>query len=127
MKRVSFKVAKVLKDAGYPQELNDKNEYYSTNIDKDNPDYEITDEPFTPYSFETSVYEYYVAPTYLDVWLWLWREKKVKLMLTPIFDEMCNDTDKVGIVVPSCYIEADDPEEVIINAIEFLVENNLIK
>lgn len=111
MKRVSFKAAQALKDAGYPQDQTDS---HYTNCG------ELI---YYGIAGETG----FDAPTYLDVWLWLWREKMIKLMLTPIFDEMCNDTDKVGIVVPSCYIEADDPEEVIINAIEFLVENNLIK
>lgn len=123
-KRVSFKVAKVLKDAGYPQELNDKNEYYSTNIDKDNPDYEITDEPFTPYSFETSVYEYYVAPTYLDVWLWLWREKKIHIDIdNDCYGVGCTSFDDTSFEEHN----TSDPEESIIAAIEHLCENNLIK
>lgn len=46
---------------------------------------------------------------YLEVWLWLWREKKV-------------DKQHLFILDPN-----EDPEEAIITAIEYLVTNNLIK
>lgn len=122
-KRVSFKVATALKDAGYPQELNDKNEYYSTNIDKENPDCEITDEPFTPYSFETSVYEYYVAPTYLDVWLWLWREKGIRLPIG-YHKETFVVVDETNMIE---FYSKNDPEESIEKAIDYLIDNKLLK
>lgn len=56
MKRVSLKVAKAIKDAGYPQ------------------DYENAEDTYT-----NLIGGIWVKPTYIEVWLWLWREKKIDL------------------------------------------------
>lgn len=106
MKRVSFKVAKALKEAGYPQ-----GSYC--------PQYKENGEPengFTDLG-EGCIY----APYYLDVWLWLWREKGIAL--DP--DEVGNDWYIDSAILPmETY---PDPEEAIIAAIEYLVNSNLIK
>lgn len=115
MKRVSFEVAKAIKDAGYPQS-NMRNTFFNkqgellvvTNIN-DRIEYDI------------------YAPTYLDVWLWLCREKGIYLN---------TNTQRSGIVC--VYLDdtiihkikdmkLTDPEEAIIAAIEYLTDNNLIK
>lgn len=93
MKQVSLKVAKALKEAGY---------YFS---------YEVN-EYFTKY-----------FPTYIEVWLWLWREKNINI----------KDTRDGAVWIwvgdnPSIYLQVSrDPEEVIVTAIEYLVNNKLLK
>lgn len=111
MKRVSFEVAKALKEAGYPQECG---LWYS----QDGREFSYTEE----YS------DCYARPTYLEVWLWLWREKKIcincnldKYNLIPQW--WCNNEDGINYNTPNF----DDPEEAIVATIEGLVENNLIK
>lgn len=114
MERVSFEVAKAIKEAGYPQGNTDKcyltadhNKYYKEGQIVENDD------------GEWSVLTKNLAdiPTYLEVWLWLWREKDIQCSI------------KDGYV----YIGSDeldyysDPEEAIIGAIEYLVDNDLIK
>lgn len=110
MKRVSSKIAKALKKAGYPQE--EFGMIYSAGM-------------LVPYN------AYYPdqcnAPYVMDVWLWLWREKKIYLN---------TNTQRKGIV---CVYWDDtiineikdmkltDPEEVISAAIEYLIDNNLVK
>ena len=109
MKRVTFKVATALKDAGYPQEG--------------------CGEYFNKYGAIDSYLGYNIARPYaLEVWLWLWREKKIcincnydKYNMPPMW--WCNNEDRINYNAPNF----DDPEEAIINAIEFLVENDLIK
>lgn len=128
MKRVSFKVAKILKEAGYPQ-----------------------DQTVSHYTSWGELVYYGIAgedgfdvPTYFDVWLWLWREKKYRILLSASnqrWNEVHGIVDGVnGIVETSWYkglpgydatnhnANHIDPEEAIEAAIEFLVNNsNLIK
>ncbi len=85
-KRVSYTVAKAIKEAGYPQYEN-----------------ELEGVPKVLY-----------VPTYFDVWLWLWREKELTRMA--IWDKIAD--------IKGNYF---DPEEAIIAAIDYLVDNNLIK
>lgn len=98
MKEVSFKVAKAIKEAGYPQVG-----YYW-----------YSPQGVECYS-ESDLDEvgYVSAPTYIDVWLWLWREKGIPIQIDYAF---------CGI---DCQI--NDPEEAIISAIEYLADNDLIK
>ena len=66
MKRVSFEVARSLKEAGYPQDIQE--------VYKENGEYFVS---YVKYS------NTFAAPTYLDVWLWLWREKRfLKILIT---------------------------------------------
>lgn len=68
MNRVSFKVTKALKEAGYPQD------------ELKNPD------PRWFYDEETKCD--ILRPTYLEVWLWLWREMVIKIDITTHFDSV---------------------------------------
>lgn len=109
MKRVSFEVAKYIKEVGYPQA-----NYGSS--------YSVNGQALYGAITEN---EYY-APTYLNVWLWLWREKSIQVDIESkidftveslIFDKNDCLTEVVG----------KDPEEAIIAAINYLVKNTLIK
>lgn len=73
-----------------------------------------------------------IAPSYMDVWLWLWREKNIRFDVEDLWDAnlsypergcACNTNQLGGICTP----EVSDPEEAIISAIEYLCKNNLIK
>lgn len=103
MKRVSFKVAKALKEAGYPQDYKNAEDTY-TNLNGG----------------------IWVKPTYLQVWLWLWREKGIKLYLVP---SSLNDITVYLDLEPIYGMNetVKDPEEAIDAALEYLVENDLIK
>lgn len=113
MKRVSCPVAKALKEAGYPQ--------YDLSVW-----YDVNGVIFTIYPKDGT--EYCVAPTYLEVWLWLWREKD-------IYIDVVSDHGRTRMSIwrhddePICDNLAlfDDPEEAIIEAIRYLVDNDLIK
>ena len=123
MKRVSFKVAKALKEAGYPQEYE---AFYSND-----------GELHVNMSYEYKTYMYknqigYSAPTYLDVWLWLWREKKIyiNVILAYLTDfhyvVYRNDYEWIKIVEPNKN-RYSTPEEAIVASVNYLVENDLIK
>ena len=119
-KRVSFKVAKAIKEAGYPQEWNDTEYYYTENGElKRCDDYEGN-------SIENIMYNqrYAVpAPFALDVWLWLWREKKKRIHTRDYYGGLAVSESS------SSYdsVNYSDPEEAIIAAIEYLVDNDLLK
>lgn len=122
MKRVSYKIAKALKEAGYPQEWNDTEFFYTENGElKRGDDYEGN--PIEDIMY----YQRYAvpAPFVMEIWLWLWREKKINI-----------DISKgLGIDVRSWVEEGRearmfkryDPEEAIIAAIDYLVANKLLK
>lgn len=101
MKRVSFKVAKALKEAGYPQ---DRTNSHYTNCG------ELV---YYGIAGETG----FDAPTYLEVWLWLWREKNISIDWKDGYIYV--NGEEIG-----CF---NEPEEAIIAAIEYLVDNDLIK
>lgn len=105
MRRVSFNVSKVLKKVGYPQDITcdylfDKN---------GNPCNEYTED------------EIYTRPTYLEVWLWLWREKKESI------DILSAHNHDALVYINNELKGFKDPEEAIAMAIEHLVDNDLIK
>lgn len=106
-KRVSFKVAKAIKEAGYPQECG---LWWS----QDGREFSYTED----YS------KHYARPTYLDVWLWLWIEKGIKLSVEPNEDEAECYTKDLGKLISKF---GNNPEEAIVEAIEYLVDNNLLK
>lgn len=136
MKKVSFKVAKAIKEAGYSQDCS--NEYWIKF--KNKPELLIIkgDEALDFYenisdeTDENYVEEYYTVTEYLEVWLWLWREKNIRFDVEDFWNAelsypergcACNTNQLGGICTP----EVSDPEEAIIAAIEYIVENNLIK
>lgn len=115
-KFVSLEIAKALKEAGYPQVGRYQYTYTGKLVD-------LVREGGVCYGP--------MAPSYIDAWLWLWREKGITL-----------EPSKEGILVLECedengqlyyshniysQDENKDPEEAIANAIIYLVENNLIK
>lgn len=130
-KRVSFKVAKAIKEAGYPQ--GDKNSgncdvYPLEDHDKNFSAYTRVGKLSTRYhcqnwTISTSI-PYVIAPTYLEVWLWLWREKSIELDVEYSPKRLswyCWHEDfPLG---NNC----KDQEEAIIAAIEYLVDNDLVK
>lgn len=112
-KRVSFKVAKAIKKAGYPLDtpITEVGWYNAAGIYTKTP----------PPIWEGDNLFEALAPTYLDVWLWLWREKGI--VIDP--DEVGNDWYIDSFMLPmETY---PDPEEAIIAAIEYLVDNDLVK
>lgn len=116
MKRVSFKVAKAIEAAGYPQ--------YYNNFDGTNCHYvnENTIQYHSPIGCYTDVI--CAAPFVLDVWLWLWKNISIQ-----IEDEYCTAWAKNSEILYQKYYgkSVDNPEEAIDTAIEYLVDNNLIK
>lgn len=65
------------------------------------------------------------VPTYMQVWLWLWREKKIHI---EIVERQDNETVAyVGNGRDTKRFLKHDPEEAIIAAIEYLITNDLIK
>lgn len=112
MKRVSFKVAKAIKEAGYPQECG---LWYNKNG--------------VEFSYTEDYSECYARPTYIEVWLWLWREKKIHFC--PYHNGIEIDYTEGEYWQKYMEVhgleEVNDPEEAIIMVIEYLVNNNLIK
>ena len=138
-RRVSFKVAKAIKEAGYLQPetdvlgyVNNPNNCYFTGRhsywdeyrerriewDEENELHTIQDwaDENEPSYYGTAI----AAPTYLDVWLWLWREKKIAIEVNHSFKEGWFSSLLRDERFPT-------QEDVIIATIEYLVENNLIK
>ena len=111
MKIVSIEVAKAIKEAGYPQGT-ENTSYYNKNG--------VLIEPFV---FDGD-YEIADAPTYIEVWLWLWKEKGIKLSVEPNDDETECYTKDLGKLISEF---GSNPEEAIVPVINYLVEKNLIK
>lgn len=116
-KIVSFEVAKAIKDAGYPQGYtsqcyltSDHNQFYHKG--------QIVDEVDEWRSLTVHLAD---IPTYLDVWLWLWREKRIWLQVRHMGN---GNWFKCWAVTGQNF---SDPEEAVVSAIEYLVDRNLIK
>lgn len=129
MKIVTFEVAKALKEAGYPQEWNDTEFYYTESGElKRGDDYEGN-------SIEDIMYyqRYAVtAPYCVEVWLWLWREKKIAIgcpyenTYNYWFANMYAENDESLKFWKYSSEECNDPEEAIIAAIQYIVEQQLL-
>lgn len=133
MKKISFKVAKAIKEAGYPltrfQTVN-REQFESGHGYKYSTDKNIYNEsPSVLYPGDKDTIDLYYCPTYIESWLWLWREKNLHIYhdnvcdMCFICDENIKDYEHNIIYSESC----TDPEEAIVTAIEYLVEHNLIK
>lgn len=124
MKRVSFEVAKYLKEIGYPQGW-ECDEHYCLESEGEYG-YQIGS-LVSANTIHKNALDAMSAPTYLEAWLWLWREKKIYI------DIDCSDsyTSVASMLLKGRnffdFFEKDDPEEAIIEAIEHVVKNNLIK
>lgn len=110
-KIVSFDVAKAIKEAKYAQTSKPIKSYSINGV-------------LEPSGSNYRRGERYDAPTYLEVWLWLWREKNIRI-------EIINSK-----VTTQCYASINDekdtilfdsPEDAIVAAINYLVDNDLIK
>ena len=121
-KLVTYKVAKALKEAGYPQGLTTyryltkETEYFNEGTLMDS---------FGVIAYVDNTAD---ATTYIDAWLWLWREKGI--MIDTLRIEDCVEVSVYTDDLECLYIYDQvypDPEEAIANAIDYLVENNLIK
>ena len=106
MKRVSFEVAKAIKEAGYPQlgvEL-----WYTIE---------------GKYINGCSKERYAICPTCLEAWIWLWQNKNIKIVVSP--NCLC-----IWIGLKCVNFDSkltNNPEQDIMTAIEYLVNNDLIK
>lgn len=115
MKYISFKVAVAIKEAGYPQD------------ELKNPD--------THWFYDEKTKCDILRPTYIDVWLWLWRKKNIsielaqhiKCIVADIWDNKENFLDPISLFQIDHKHNIQDPEDIIIKAIEILVEHNLIR
>lgn len=117
MNIVSFKVARTLKEVGYPQ-YGSCDEYY-------NQEGRVIDK------FCDINKLIYPAPTYLDVWLWLWRTRGFYIDIAHYYNsnEVTIWDNKYNKIKSIECMGNSDPEEVIEKAIEYLVTktNDLIK
>lgn len=150
MKRVSFEVAKAIKEAGYPQPQKDSMGYYSTPCNfyftgshsyysecgEQRLYWDETKELHTIEDWGTEDGPRFygnaiAAPEYLEVWLWLCEK------VTAFYPAKYSANNPSGY---SCYYSDSErildvdtfgmhlgPEEAIIAAIEYLTNNNLIK
>lgn len=120
-KRVSFKVAKAIKEAGY-NELCDM--YYHILDDEYESKMSLEMTGDGSHSFLNSLNQYRCAAPYvLDVWLWLWRKKGIEILASGGIIVR----GKGKIEVKSLYDYPNDPDEAIAAAIEYLVDNDLLK
>lgn len=118
MKRVSFETAKAIKEASYPQKAC-RYQYNYEGI-------------LVDLVREGGICYGPIAPTYLEVWLWLWREKNIRFDIEDLWDAelsypergCASNTNQLGGI---CTPEVSDPEEAVVAAIEYLVKQNLLK
>lgn len=133
-KRVSFKVAKAIKEAGYWNPNTTINSQYNNACYADNG-------RLYPQGCVCDWENVFPAPTYLDVWLWLCdklthiegreilsidihKSKKNKLWFISF---NCGYLDNEEDDSPDYEFYGNTQEEAIIAAIDYLVGNNLIK
>lgn len=117
-KRVSFKVAKAIKEAGYWDPNTTLTSQYN------NPCY-AKNEKLYENGCICDWEDIFPAPTYLDVWLWLWKSDKWIITL---------NLSWTGYALAHVVIDGDDvdfkgcdQEEAIVSAIDYLVDFDLIK
>lgn len=138
MKRVSFKVAKALKEAGYNEPCD---MYYHIYDDSDIVDGEYESQMSLEatgdgcQSFLNALNHYRCAAPYaFEVWLWL--EKDKGTIIHPDSTYVEDGTVKYATITHldqedfhsvGSKFKYDSSEEAIIAAIEYLVDNNLLK
>ena len=111
MERVTAKVAKALKETGYPIEIKSIEEAEKLG--------------WQGKAFFTGTCTCGLRPYAVEVWLWLWRKKKI------IADIGSNErgilasiwTSEMDKIWDNMSINYSDPEEAIIWSIEYLVEH----
>lgn len=130
MKRVPLEIAKKLKEIGYPQGWKCDKHYCLES--EGEYGYQIGD-LVTAGAVHKNCLEAVSAPTYIEVWLWLWKEKKISVSILCDEDSRLEKqwytvaeklTGEIGAFTDEVFFS--DPEEAIIIAINYLVDNNLI-
>lgn len=139
-KRVSYKIAKALKEAGYPQGIT-RDVYVIKEDCRTCIEYPIG----VCISSSVALPQDYIAdiPFALDVWLWLWRQKKYRILfsasnqrwnevhgiVTGTDGEVCESYHRGAKAYDATDHDANwsDPEEAIEKAVEYLVDNKLLK
>lgn len=132
MKKVSFEIAKALKEAGYPQAVNEEDSGRVDVVFSNEPDNYLSYEGAEIQGYLKDQYlekhniEYCIAPTYLETWIWLWNEKEITI---DVDTDYFNDGNGARCFVNETHEECigNSPEEAIVTAINYLVEHNLIK
>lgn len=119
-KIVSYEVAKALKEAGYWNPGTTIKDAYNNGCYIDDGRF-YKDGCVCPWDI------LYPAPTYLDAWLWLWREKKAEIDIQVASYARGRVRVWPEYFKSSKVFESNDPEEAIAKAIDYLVDNNLIK
>lgn len=138
MEIVSYKVAKAIKKAGYPQgdgSYDWGQPFYTTarskmyGIDDHGWPYPIVNRTGRLYHVgEESVQNqknFIIAPYYYDVWKWLWTKKKQKIAISDGWDT--ETYAYVGEGEDARKFTTFDPEAAIIRAIDYMVDNDMIK
>lgn len=123
MEYLSVKVAKVIKEIGYPfhrfqtvsRQQFEAGHGYKYSTDKSF----YSESPSILYPEDKDTIDMYYNTTYIDVWLWLYREKKINVTPSVISGTMEFKSLEGKI--------HNDPEDAIIESIEYLVTNDLIK
>lgn len=116
MQQVSFKLAKTLKDVGYPQDI-EFWKYLEDNTCWYDQDGMLEKKGNMPEYIDVS--KLIFAPKIMEVWLWLW-EKGICI-------EIKNNHYYTLAKVENQRFHGNTPEEAISAAIEYLCENNLLK
>ena len=123
MKKVSFKIANALKEAGYPQG-NTELCYLTADLGQCTKG-QVVNNIDGMWTILTK--DLVDIPTYLEVWLWLWREKQMTIDIIALSHGSCGAFGwQFGERINS-KVKFNDPEDAIISAIDDIVENNLIK
>lgn len=131
--KVNYKVAKALKDAGYPQEVVSQCEESTDVLLSDDPgtylSYAFAKKNGyldTQYLIKNNV-EYCVCPSFLEAWVWLSVEKGIgidALHVKTINGEVAWRNGNILDLIPPFY---GSPEELIMCEIRDMVDKGLIK
>lgn len=139
MKYVSLEIAKAVKEAGYPQHQTDMwgyvnrpnncyftgshsyyDEYRERRLEFDETnEFHVTDDwadEIEPSFYGSAI----AAPTYLDVWLWLWHDKNTFIQVIKFKNGFTTHIFNDGQMGTTMKNACTDPEEAIISAIEYL-------
>lgn len=146
MKIVSFNIAKILKESGYPQPqtdvwgyVNHPNNCYFTGchsyFDENRErrlEWDETNEFHTANDWadeiEPSFYGSAIAaPTYMETWRWLWQEKGIQIPVGVDSATIWIREHNGNMYNHGVFKFNNDPEEAIMEAIKYLVNNDLIK
>ena len=115
MKHVSYKVAKAIKEAGFPQDVTPYQ--YVTKDYSTFKEGEVIDSFFQCAAGDNVI----DMPSVLEAWLWLWREKQIIIKVTGC----CCFIEINGVLKSG--IPDKEPEEMIAKNIEWLVQKGWIR